>query len=84
MREKLQSRGRVEVFFLANCDLDEFEKVEREYTKWLLNHPNALAVLYYAGHAVEFRNHNWLLLRSSAKQRNVTKDSVCMSKFIAR
>ena len=82
MRAKLQSKG-AKVFSLADCDLDEFEKVEKEYTKWLINHPNALGLLYYAGHAVEFRNHNWLLLKS-VKRNEVTKDSVCMTKFIAR
>ena len=82
MREKLQSKG-AKVFFIADCDLDEFEKVESEYTKWLTNHPNALGLLYYAGHAVEFRNHNWLLLKS-AKKTSVTKNSICMTKFIAR
>ena len=71
------------MFFVADCDLDEFEKVESEYGIWLTNHPNALGLLYYAGHAVEFRNHNWLILKSAKKNR-VTKASVCMTKFIAR
>ena len=29
----------------CNCDLDEFKTVEREYTKWLINHPVDLSTL---------------------------------------
>ena len=82
MRANLEKKG-AKVFFLADCDLKEFKKVESEYSKWLVTHPNALGLLYYAGHAVEFRNHNWLIMKS-AKQKKVTKASVCMTKFIAR
>ena len=82
MCKNLRSRG-AKVFPIHDCDLDEFKKVESEYTQWLVDHPNALGLLFYAGHAVEFRNHNWLILKSAEKNR-VTKASVCMTKFIAR
>ena len=82
MRANLEEKG-AKVFFVADCDRNEFDKVESEYTKWLVNHPNALGLLYYAGHAVEFKNHNWLIMKS-AKKNGVTKASVCMTKFIAR
>ena len=73
------------MFLLTNCDRDEFEKTAKEYRKWFVDHPNALGLFYYAGHAVEFRNHNWLLLVSKAEgQRKFTKDSICLSKFIAQ
>ena len=80
----LKSKG-VKVFLLTDCDQDEFEKVATEYRKWMTNHPNALAFFYFAGHAVEHRNHNWLLLVSkSEEQRKLTKDSICLTKFIAQ
>ena len=82
MRANLDKKG-AKVFFVTDCDLEEFEKVEREYGIWLTSHPNALGLLYYAGHAVEFKNHNWLILKS-AKKNQVAKASVCMTKFIAR
>ena len=82
MCANLEEKG-AKVFFVTDCDLDEFKKVESEYTEWLVDHPNALGLLFYAGHAVEFRNHNWLLMKS-AKQSSPDKDSVCMTKFIAR
>ena len=82
MCANLREKG-AKVFSLHDCDLDKFKEVESEYTEYLVKHPNALGLLYYAGHAVEFRNHNWLLMKS-AKQSSPDKDSVCMTKFIAR
>ena len=84
MCEKLESRG-VKVFLLTDCNSKQFDETEKEYVRWLATHPNALAFLYFAGHAVEHKNHNWLLLRSEAnKQRKITEDSICLSTFIAR
>ena len=70
------------MFFVADCDLDKFEEVESEYIRWLASHRNALGLLYYAGHAVEFKNRNWLILKS-AKRNQVTKASVDLTKFIS-
>ena len=84
MCEKLESRG-VKVFLLTDCNRKQFDETEKEYVRWLATHPNALAFLYFAGHAVEHNNHNWLLLRSEAgKQRKISKDSICLTTFIAR
>ena len=84
MCEKLKARG-VKVFLLTDCNRDQFDKTEKEYLQWLTLHPNALAFLHFAGHAVEHKNHNWLLLRSEAgKQRKISKDSICLTEFIAR
>ena len=83
MCEKLKSKG-AKVFLITNCDQDQFQKIETEYFRYLTGHPNALALLFYAGHAVEFKNSNKLLLISNTAKRTITKDSVCLLKFIAK
>ena len=83
MCKQLESKG-VKVFKTTNCDQDQYTKTEKEFFRYLSGHPNALALLFYAGHAVEYKNSNKLLLISNAAERTITKDSVCLSKFIAR
>ena len=84
MCNKLESRG-VKVFRLIDCNSKQFEETATKYRQWLTLHPNALAFFHFAGHAVEYKNSNWLLLKSEpGKQRKITEDSVCLTTFIAR
>ena len=83
MSEILRKLG-AEVFSTTNCDQDEYTKTETKFFRHFIGHPNALALLFYAGHAVEYKNSNKLLLISNADKRTITKDSVCLSKFIAK
>ena len=83
MCKQLESKG-AKVFSTTNCDQSQFEKTETEFCQYIACHPNALALLFYAGHAVEYKNSNKLLLISNAAERTITKDSVCLSKFIAK
>ena len=84
MCEKLESKG-AKVFLLTNCDREEFEKTAREHRTWLSKHPNALGFFFFAGHAVEYRNQNWLALVSKSEQQTkFTEDSVSLTTFIAQ
>ena len=83
MSETLEALG-AKVFSTTNCNQDQYMKTETEFFRHFNAHPNALTLLFYAGHAVEYKNSNRLLLISNAVKRTITKDSVCLSKFIAR
>ena len=83
MSEILRKLG-AEVFSTTNCNQDEYTKTEAAFFRHFIAHPNALALLFYAGHAVEYKNSTKLLLISNADKRTITKDSVCLSKFIAK
>ena len=83
MVETLEALG-AKVFSTTNCNQDEYMKTEATFFRHFNAHPNALVLLFYAGHAVEYKNRNKLLLISSAAKRTITKDSVCLSKFIAK
>ena len=83
MSETLEALG-AKVFPATNCNQEEYTEKETKFFQYVIAHPNALALLFYAGHAVEYKNSNRLLLISNAVKRTITKDSVCLSKFIAR
>ena len=83
MSEILRKLG-AEVFSTTNCDQDKYTETETAFFQYVIGHPNALALLFYAGHTAEHKNSNRLLLISNAAKRTITKDSVCLSKLIAR
>ena len=82
LRENLGAK----VFPATNCNQEEYTEKETKFFQYVIAHPNALALLFYAGHAVEYKNSNRLLLISNADKSTstITEDSVCLSKFIAR
>ena len=82
LRENLGAK----VFPATNCNQEEYTEKETKFFQYVIAHPNALALLFYAGHAVEYKNSNRLLLISNADKSTstITDDSVCLSKFIAK
>ena len=74
VRDTLKKEG-VKVFYVENCDVDEFETEFNRFESELRE--GDAAIFYFAGHGVKFNNFQWLVMSSgSSNGFKLTRDSV--------
>ena len=71
-----------EVFHVSNCSVEEFEEKFNAFEAAIK--PGDTAFVYFAGHAVKYRNSLRLIAKSKSSTQDIEADSLNLDELIAR